>query len=315
MALVIKRISGKNYYYSFLIYRVLNKPKGFSKYIGIAKPTKQKLALLEDSFKEELIKKLSGKEYSAGSLDKDEIIKTLLFAKHFNQKYQKLTELKRRKYDVDSTVSFILTTLTTEEVDVDLNDVKNALVKTSKLTERERISRNMLNAVESIKHRHKLDKKYLLSLHKTIMASFKTKTPGKLRDRQVYLYRKGEHEPIQNTELKYRPPGYSEINNMIDDFLDWYDRSGLNPIEKASTAHYKLYKIHPFLDGNKRICRLVFNKTLIDNDFPLINLSVEKELYFDALASAVETDRPQLFVDFSLGQYYKQVKMFLKENL
>lgn len=315
MALVTKKIYGKKYYYSFLSYFLLSKPKSFSKYIGVLKPTAVKLDQIENSFKEELVKKISGTEYSAKLISEDEVIKTLLFAQLFNKKYQKISALKRRKYDIDSTVSFILTTLTTEEVDVDLNDVTNALVKTSRLTEKEQISRNMLNAVDSIKHHQKLDKDYLLKLHKTIMSSFKTKNPGKFRDKQVYLHRKGEHEPINNTELRYRPPNFSEIDKLINGFLDWYNKSSLNPIEKAAVSHYKLYRIHPFLDGNKRICRLIFNKTLIDNDFPLINISVKKEPYFDALAESVETDRPKLFVKFSLEQYYKQAKTFLKGDL
>ncbi|MDE1824591.1 MAG: Fic family protein, partial [Candidatus Micrarchaeota archaeon] len=273
MSLVTKKIHGKDYYYSFLSYFLLDKSKSFSKYIGVLKPTTTKLNRIENSFKEELIKKISGKEYTCKLTDKDEVIKTLLFAKLFNKKYQKMTELRRRKYDIDSTVSFILTTLTTEEVDVDLTDVTNALVKSSKLTEKELISRNMLRAVESIKHHHKLDKEYLLELHKMIMESFKTKTPGRFRDRQVYLHRRGEHSPTGGTELKYRPPKYIDVDKLINGFLIWYNASDLNPIEKATLTHYNLYKIHPFLDGNKRICRLIFNKTLIDNDFPLVNIS------------------------------------------
>jgi Fic/DOC family. len=58
-------------------------------------------------------------------------------------------------------------------------------------------------------------------------------------------------------------------------------------------AHYKLYKIHLFLDGNKRICRLIFNKMLIDDHFPLINISVNKEAYFDSLILSVETNNPK----------------------
>ncbi len=313
MSLVAKKVNGNLYYYSFISYRILDKSKSFSKYIGRGKPGKEKLRATETAFKKELIKKLSGKDYSANLISKDEVIKTLLFSQSFAKKHGKLRELNRRKYDIDSTVSFVLTTLTTEEVDVDLTDVKNALEKTSKLTEKEQISKNMLKAVGSIKEKHVLDRNYLLKLHDTIMATFKDKTPGRFREKQVYLKRQGEHS-IYREEIAYRPPEHMKINKLLDDFFSWYGSTGLNPLEKAAVAHYKLYAIHPFLDGNKRICRLVFNKALIEGGFPMINISRKKERYFDALAASVEEGRPSLFVTFCLAEYYSQVKEFITEN-
>jgi len=310
MTLVSRRIKGKSYYYSSLSYFLINKSRSFSRYIGTVRPSMKELAAIENSFKEDLIGKLSGRRYSSILIGKDEVIKTLLFSDLFCKKYNTLSNLHKRKYDIDSTVSFTLTTLTTEEVDVDLADVKNALKKDSRLSERERISKAMLEAVELIKKGGKLERKSLLSLHKMIMASFKTKTPGVFRNRQVYLLRKGEHS-IGGTEIKYRPPDYKSLERRIQQFVEWYDLSNLNPIEKASMAHYKLYTIHPFLDGNKRVCRLIFNRVLLENGFPLINISYNKEQYFDALVDATEEGNPRAFLDFCIKQYYAQVKEFL----
>ena len=66
--------------------------------------------------------------------------------------------------------------------------------------------------------------------------------------------------------------------------------------------------IHPFFDGNKRICRLILNKTLIDNDFPLLNISAKTEEYFDSLIKRTETGNYKAFVEFSLQEYFKQIK-------
>lgn len=307
MTLVVKKIKGKRYYYSFLSYFLIDRSKSFSKYIGAKKPANKRLNRIENDFEEEIIRKLSGKQYATDSIENGEVIKTLLFRDLFKKKYEKLTELKRRKYDIDSTVSFTLTTLTTEGVDVSLGDVKNALGKDSPLTRKERISRNMLNAVESIRKRHLLDKKYLFKLHNMAMANFETKNPGRIRDRQVYLHKVSENSP-KGTELDYRPQPYNKVDKLLDDFINWYQGSQLNPIEKATMAHYKLYRIHPFLDGNKRICRLIFNKTLLDEGFPLLNISVEKENYFEALIKSIEKDQVKVLLEFTLKQYYKQLK-------
>ncbi len=310
MTLVIKKVKGKSYYYSFLSYFLVDKSRSFSKYIGAKKPAGKEFTKIENRFKEEIIKRLSGKSYAAESIEKGEIVRTLLFRDLFVQKYKKMTELKKRKYDIDSTVLFTLTTLTTEEVEVSLDDVKNAFEKESSFTQRERISKNMLNAVESIRAPYLLDKNYLLELHRMTMASFETKNPGQFRDKQVYLHKIAADNPM-GIELSYRPPSPDKISGLIDQFIDWYRSSTLNPIEKAAMAHYKLYRIHPFLDGNKRICRLIFNKTLLDGGFPLLNVSVEKENYFEALIESVEKDHVKFLVEFVLKQYYKQVKEFL----
>lgn len=314
MSLVVKKIKGRGYYYSFLSYYLLDRSKNFSKYIGIKKPSSGELLSAEELFRDELIIRISGKNYSSEFLSKDDVIKTLLFSRLFAEKYHKLKSINRRKYEVDNTVSFVLTTLTTEEVDVELTDVENALSKTSRLTEKEQISRNMLEAVDYIKEQHALSREYLLTLHKRIMATFKDKTPGKFRERQVYLKRKGEHS-IRGTEIAYRPPEYTKIGKLLDGFISWCNSSRLSPIEKAAMAHYNLYRIHPFLDGNKRICRLIFNKILIEEGFPLINISREKEAYFDALATSVEKDAPDIFVLFCLKQYYAQTKEFLNSHM
>ncbi len=311
MTLVTKTIKGRKYYYSFISYRLLAKTKSFSRYIGPAKPTEKELVRIEGAFKDELVLRLSDRRFSSALLSRDDVIRTILFSRLFAQRYLSLGELERRKYDIDSTVSFILTTLTTEGVDVELTDVRNAMKKTNRLTEKEQISRNMLKAVESIKKQHPMSEKYLLELHRIIMSSFKDKTPGAFRERQVYLKRKGEQNP-EGTELSYRPPGYAEVRNLIKGFLEWYNSTDLNPIEKAAMAHYKFYRIHPFLDGNKRICRLIFNKAFMENSFPLINISREKEGYFDALEVSVEKNVEDGFVSFCLEQYYLQVKEFLK---
>jgi Fic family protein len=311
MALRTKNVKGKQYYYLDLSYFVADKAKTFSKYIGAKKPPKSALAKIERAFKSEILSKLAGKRYANEFISKDDLIKALLFKGAFNRKFASLSGVQKRKYEVDSTILFTLTTLTTEDVDVSIGDVRNAIEKENKLSMREQISKNMLKAVESIKEKHALNKEYLLGLHKTIMASFEGKTPGKIRAGQVYLQKKDEKNPL-GAEIGYRPPHYSKVNELLGEFIGWYNSTQLNPLEKAALAHYKLYRIHPFLDGNKRICRLVFNKVLIDDGFPLLNISTKKEQYFQTIIDSVEKDMPKRLAEFTLKEYFRQTKEFLR---
>ena len=312
MKLRIKTVYGKKYYYLDFGYRVLAKSKTFSKYVGTKKPSESELAKIEQSFRTEIISKLSGKEYACEFISKDGLIKAMLFRNAFNKKFASLSAVQKRKHEVDSTILFTLTTLTTEDVDVSLSDVKSAFEKENQLSMREQISKNMLKAVESIKEKHALNKEYLLGLHKTIMASFEGKNPGKIRAGQVYLQKRDEKNPL-GTEIGYRPPHHSKVDKLLDNFVEWYNATLLNPLEKAAQAHYKLYKIHPFLDGNKRICRLILNKTLIDEGFPLLNISTKKEQYFQTLIDSVEKDLPKKLAEFTLKEYFRQIKEFLNK--
>ncbi len=310
MALRTKIINRKRYYYLDLSYFVSNKSKTFSKYVGTKKPPRNEIAKIEYSFKSEIISKLAGKRYDNKLISKDDLIKALLFRDAFNNIFSLLSGVQKRKYEVDSTILFTLTTLTTEDVSVSLNDVRNAFEKNRQLNMREQISKNMLKAVKSIKEDHILDKKYLLELHKTIMASFEGKTPGRIRKQQVYLHMQDTKNPL-GKEIAYRPPHYKRLNRLIDEFVEWYKSTRLNPIEKAALAHYTLYRIHPFLDGNKRICRLILNKALLDEGFPLLNISAKKERYFQSLIDSVEKDTPKKLAEFTLNEFFRQTKEFL----
>lgn len=310
MALRTKTINGKKYYYLDLSYFVSNKSKTFSKYVGAKKPLRNEIAKIEYSFKSEIISKLAGKPCDNKLISKDDLIKALLFRDAFNNIFSLLSNAQKRKYEIDSTILFTLTTLTTEDVSVGLRDVQNAFEKKGQLNMREQISKNMLKAVESIKENHALDKKYLLELHKTIMASFEGKTPGRIRKQQVYLRMQDTKNPL-GKEIAYRPPHYNKLNKLIDAFVEWYKSTRLNPIEKAALAHYSFYRIHPFLDGNKRICRLILNKALLDDRFPLLNISAKKERYFQSLIDSVEKDAPKKLAEFTLKEFFRQTKEFL----
>lgn len=312
MPIIKKKVKDKEYYYFSLSFRILNKTKNFRKYIGSNKPTFAELNTIENNFCDEIIKKYLPDKFESKYLTKKQLIQIILFNETYFKKYNSLSPTKRNKFDIDKTVLFTLTTLTTEEVDVDLKDVLGAVNKKEKnLNLREQICKNMLSALEYIKDKENLDLNYIRKIHKITMADFETKKPGFFRDKQVYIYLK-HTKNILNAEIKYRPPGYVLIANKLNKIMDWYNSTKMNPLEKAVITHFEVYKIHPFLDGNKRVCRLLFNKALLDNGFPLINISDKKNQYFDALVNSVEKDDPTYLIEFTFKQYLKEILDFLK---
>jgi Fic family protein len=76
--------------------------------------------------------------------------------------------------------------------------------------------------------------------------------PGELRDRDVTV---GRHVPVS--------PG--ALRRFLDRFDEVYSHTGkAGTILGAAAAHHRLLWIHPFLDGNGRVARLVSHATLLE---------------------------------------------------
>lgn len=77
----------------------------------------------------------------------------------------------------------------------------------------------------------------------------------------------GQYRPGQNTvqdrrtgEPIYWPPRPAEVHELMDEFNEWVTRrsdAGMNPYVLGALAHLNFVAIHPFNDGNGRVCRLL----------------------------------------------------------
>lgn len=83
----------------------------------------------------------------------------------------------------------------------------------------------------------------------------------------------------------FKPPVPSEMYRQIKNFFAELPlRNALNPIELAAWTHAEFVKIHPFVDGNGRMARMLMNYQLIFEGFLPISIAKEQRLeYFDAL--------------------------------
>ena len=76
--------------------------------------------------------------------------------------------------------------------------------------------------------------------------------PGRLRDRDVAV---GNHVPVS-------PPA---VPRFLNRFEEVYGKLGkTETILAAAAAHHRLAWIHPFLDGNGRVARLISHATLLE---------------------------------------------------
>lgn len=133
-----------------------------------------------------------------------------------------------------------------------------------------------------------ISSRLLLKAHLVLMQGVRgeKKTPGHYRRSQNWIGGKS----LADAVFIPRHPDY--LNELIGDLENFLHNENIDLPElvKIAIAHYQFETIHPFLDGNGRIGRLLITLFLVEKkmlDKPLLYLSAffekEKNLYYDNL--------------------------------
>jgi len=133
-----------------------------------------------------------------------------------------------------------------------------------------------------LENKEDISKELILKIHKLVVKN--TLKPelkdqvGKYRTLQVY---------IRGT--KWLPPKPENVPKEMGTLLSWYSKNKkrLHPLILAAYFHSAFETIHPFVDGNGRVGRLLMNLILNKNKFPMINIPNKKKyIYYESLESA-----------------------------
>lgn len=116
-------------------------------------------------------------------------------------------------------------------------------------------------------------------LHKRLMQDVQgnTATPGEFRRSQNWIGPPGS----KLAAASYVPPPPPKIMECLGAWETFLQDRGLPPLVQVALAHAQFEAIHPFLDGNGRVGRLLITLFLVDRDLlpsPLLCLSA----FFDA---------------------------------
>lgn len=155
---------------------------------------------------------------------------------------------------------------------------------------------------ESINHKKAFDyilnysgdisKDFILELHRFVVINTLrpdlTSQIEKYRNVQVFIGRS-------------IPPKSSDVPNEMARLIRWYstNKKKFHPIILASYFHTEFEKIHPFVDGNGRVGRLLMNFILYKNKFPMINIPKKRRFkYYQVLQEAQYKSRLDEFIKF-----------------
>jgi Fic family protein len=142
--------------------------------------------------------------------------------------------------------------------------------------------------VRRIREGEPITYRLITDLHKTLMTSGRgiSKAPGEFRKNQVWIggYRADEATfvPPPATEIA---DCWADLERFINDVPETTD-----PVIKAALTHAQFETIHPFMDGNGRLGRLIIPLILVEAGLlkePLLYLSLffkkHRQTYYDRL--------------------------------
>jgi len=150
-----------------------------------------------------------------------------------------------------------------------------------------------------------LSLRLIREMHERLLESGRggTKSPGEFRRSQNWI---GGTRPGNAT---FVPPPVSELDACLDAFEQFMheEKSRLPPLIKAGLLHVQFETIHPFLDGNGRIGRLLMTLYLCVHDVmrkPLLYLSLYLKMhradYYRLLQEVRERGTWEAWLEFFL---------------
>lgn len=130
------------------------------------------------------------------------------------------------------------------------------------------------------------------------------KTPGEFRTSQNWIG--GQGSTLKNA--RYIPPSVDDMKTALDS-LEKYMNSNdsLDPLIQAALIHYQFETIHPFLDGNGRVGRLLITLFLMQKKIiskPVLYIScflkMNRVEYYDRLSEVRQKGNYEQWVQFFL---------------
>lgn len=154
----------------------------------------------------------------------------------------------------------------------------------------------------------------LLETHKVLLSGVrgKEKNPGEFRQSQNWIG--GTGSTIKTA--RYIPPDVLSMRESLSDLEKYMNaEDDLDDLIRIALIHYQLESIHPFLDGNGRIGRLLIVLYLIDKKIiktPSLYLSFylkeHRIEYYDRMSAIRETGDYEQWIKFFLEGVYASGK-------
>ena len=124
----------------------------------------------------------------------------------------------------------------------------------------------------------------ILQLHHFFYSQIDSEHAGMWRTVRVFI--SGSHRAL---------PAPEKVPSLMAEFIQWFaaHEGTLHPVEFAALVHQKFVYIHPFVDGNGRVARLLMNLALLRAGWTLAIIPpICRHEYITTLERAAKTTKP-----------------------
>lgn len=142
----------------------------------------------------------------------------------------------------------------------------------------------------------------ILMMHHLFYRSIDEKKAGRYRDIEVFIT--GSAHSVCKVDL---------IQEEMTGLISWMnsERGNYHPVEFAALLHKRFVFIHPFVDGNGRVARLLMNTALIQDSYMLAVIPpVLRQEYITTLEQAHDDDK--MFTEFIADRVYESQKEIMR---
>jgi len=141
-------------------------------------------------------------------------------------------------------------------------------------------------------------------LHRLFFKSIDEANAGVWRDVSIVV-----------TGTDYKFPAPPELDGLMADLGRWIEaeRDKMHPICFAATLHLKFVTIHPYIDGNGRVARLLMNAALIQDGYLLAVVPpILRQEYMAAIQGYQQKGDANQFCDFIAERVLESEKEIMR---
>lgn len=164
-------------------------------------------------------------------------------------------------------------------------------------------AKNHKKALEFLtSYRGDVNEGLIKKLHWILMESIDEKR-GRYREVPVF---------ILGSDVKL--PDRGQVPTLMKELVSWYKQNkNMHPLELSVLFSMKFVSVHPFIDGNGRVSRLLMNYILKKNNYPEINIYFKDRSSYLRAVRAANDDKYDQIIDFVFRTLKKNYD-FLKDN-
>lgn len=283
----IREINGKKQ--NYLVYNKRENGKWIkkSKFVGSGNIPKGKINKLKIEFEKEII---FNKKYQY--LDKEQVREIEELKKSYNKKIKEFSKEEFEKFENSFFTELTYDSNAIEGNSLSLEEtslvVNENIVPEGKTLREIYEAKNHIKALEFLKeYKGDLNENLILKIHSIILNNVSERFAGKYRKSSVRI-----------AGSTFKPAIPEKVPQLIGNLIYWYkkNKNKYHQFELSVLVSMKFVTIHPFVDGNGRVSRLIMNFLLSKKDYPWINIyNKQRQKYLQSVRKANNEDYSLIF--------------------